>query len=81
MDDDLTSIQADDVLNRPFKASDLKNRVAMAERILSLAGNLAMARDQLKITGVVRANDRLHESKCISAAIFSRDGACPSCVS
>ncbi len=48
MDDDLTSIQADDVLNRPFKANDLKNRVAMAERILSLAGNLAMARDQLE---------------------------------
>ena len=69
MDDDLTSIQADDVLNRPFKANDLKNRVAMAERILSLAGNLAVARDQLEtqalfepLTGFLNQNAFLRQS-------------------
>jgi diguanylate cyclase (GGDEF)-like protein len=46
--DDLASIGADDVVQRPFKSSELKNRVAMAERIISLASNLAVARDQLK---------------------------------
>ena len=31
----------DDIIQRPIKAADLKNRVAMAERIISLAGSLA----------------------------------------
>lgn len=47
-DDDLASIGADDILQRPFKSSELKNRVAMAKRIVSLASNLAVARDQLE---------------------------------
>lgn len=47
-DGDQASIQADDVLHKPFKFQDMKNRVAMAERILSLASNLATARDQLE---------------------------------
>lgn len=47
-DDDLASLGADDIIQRPFKSSDLKNRIAMAERIISLASNLATARDQLE---------------------------------
>jgi diguanylate cyclase (GGDEF)-like protein len=57
-DDDLTPSDADDIIQRPYKARDLKNRVSMAERIISLAGSLAIAREQLeaqaafdKITG------------------------------
>lgn len=47
-EEELTSAQADDVLHKPFKFQEIKNRVAMAERILSLASNLATARDQLE---------------------------------
>jgi diguanylate cyclase (GGDEF)-like protein len=47
-EDDLTPPDADDIIQRPFKAQDLKNRVGMAERIISLASNLASARDQLQ---------------------------------
>src|SRR5262245_55426923 len=43
MEEDFASTQADDVVTRPFKPQDLKNRVAMAERIISLASNLAVA--------------------------------------
>jgi diguanylate cyclase (GGDEF)-like protein len=48
MEEDLTTTQADDVVTRPFKLQDLKNRVAMAERIISLASNLATARSELE---------------------------------
>ncbi len=47
-DDDLAPFDADDIIQRPFKAQELKNRVGMAARIISLAGNLATARDQLE---------------------------------
>ncbi len=47
-DNDLSSLGADDIVQRPFKPSELKNHVAMAERIISLASNLAVARDQLE---------------------------------
>lgn len=47
-DEDPASLGADDIIQRPFRASDLKRRVAIAERIISLAGNLAIASDQLK---------------------------------
>jgi diguanylate cyclase (GGDEF)-like protein len=47
-EEDIASMQADDVLTRPFKPQDLKNRVAMAERIISLASNLATARSELE---------------------------------
>ena len=47
-DEDLASLGADDIVQRPFKSSDFKNRVAMAERIISLSSNLATARDQLE---------------------------------
>ena len=47
-DDDLTPSDADDIIQRPFRAQDLKNRVGMAARIISLASNLASARDQLE---------------------------------
>jgi diguanylate cyclase (GGDEF)-like protein len=42
----------DDVIQRPFNAADLKNRVSMAERILSLTSSLAAARDQLNSQAV-----------------------------
>ncbi len=51
-DNDLASTQADDILHRPYKPLELKNRVAMAERIISLATNLATARVQLESQGV-----------------------------
>jgi len=47
-DEYLSPTQADDMLHKPYRAEDVKNRVAMAERILSLASNLATARDQLE---------------------------------
>lgn len=47
-EDDLAPSGADDTIQRPFKNQDLKNRIGMAERIVSLASNLAMARDQLE---------------------------------
>ncbi len=47
-DDDQTPSGADDILQRPYRAKDLKNRVGMAERIISLASNLAVAREQLE---------------------------------
>lgn len=47
-DDDLASFDADDIIQKPFKAHDLKNRVGMAERIISLSSNLASAREQLE---------------------------------
>ncbi len=37
----------DDILQRPYRAAELRRRVRMAERILSLAGSLAEAREQL----------------------------------
>ncbi len=52
MDDEATPTQADDVVTRPFKSQDLKNRVAMAERIISLASNLATARSELEAQAV-----------------------------
>lgn len=38
----------DDVIYRPFKPVELRNRIAIAERIISLTFNLATARDQLE---------------------------------
>ncbi|RJP50314.1 MAG: diguanylate cyclase [Anaerolineaceae bacterium] len=38
----------DDVIYRPFKPAELKNRIAIAERIISLTSSLATARDQLE---------------------------------
>jgi diguanylate cyclase (GGDEF)-like protein len=47
-DEELAPTLADDMLHKPYRVQDLKNRVAMAERIISLASNLATARDQLE---------------------------------
>ncbi len=44
--------EADDVIVRPYRPRDLKNRVAMAERIVSLSTNLASARTQLESQAV-----------------------------
>lgn len=52
LDDDPSPAQADDVISRPFRPQDLKNRVAMAERIISLASNLATARTELESKAV-----------------------------
>lgn len=46
--DEAAPAGADDIIQRPFKPSDLKNKIAMAERIVSLASNLAAARNQLE---------------------------------
>ena len=46
-DDELAPSGADDIIQKPFRSQDLKNRIAMAERIISLSSNLASARDQL----------------------------------
>jgi len=46
-DDHVGPAQADDVIQKPFKLPDMKNRVAIGDRILSLANSLAMARSQL----------------------------------
>jgi two-component system, cell cycle response regulator len=48
LDDTVAPQGMDDTIQRPFKAADLKNRVAIAERIISLASSLANARDQLE---------------------------------
>lgn len=48
LDDSLAPDGMDDVIQRPFKVADLKNRAAMAERIISLVSNLAIARNQLE---------------------------------
>jgi len=47
-DEDIAPSGADDTIQRPFKAQELKSRIGMAERIVSLASNLAIARDQLE---------------------------------
>jgi diguanylate cyclase (GGDEF)-like protein len=47
-EEDVAPSGADDIVQRPFRAQDLKNRIGMAERIISLAGSLAVARDQLE---------------------------------
>lgn len=39
---------ADDTLRRPYQKAELKNRIAIAERIISLTSNLATAREQLE---------------------------------
>ena len=59
----------DDIIQRPLKAADLKNRVAIAERIISLTDHLAMAREQLEnravfdsLTGFMNRTAFLHQA-------------------
>jgi diguanylate cyclase (GGDEF)-like protein len=47
-DEEMAPSGADDVLHVPFTASELKNRVAMGERIVTLSTSLAQARSQLE---------------------------------
>ena len=47
-DEELAPSGADDLLQKPFRAQDLKNHIAMAGRIISLTSSLASARDQLE---------------------------------
>jgi hypothetical protein len=49
LDEGIEPTGMDDIIQRPFKAADLKNRVAMAERIISLASHLAVARINWRI--------------------------------
>ncbi|MBC7877175.1 MAG: diguanylate cyclase [Anaerolineales bacterium] len=48
-DDEDVPAGADDIIQRPFKAPELKNKVAIGERIISLSSSLATARKQLEI--------------------------------
>lgn len=52
LEDALMPQGMDDILHRPFKAVELKNRVAIAERILSLTAKLTQAREQLESQAV-----------------------------
>jgi len=52
IEDDESPQGMDDIIQRPFKALELKNRMAMAERINSLANNLSAARHQLETQAV-----------------------------
>src|SRR5688572_5812785 len=47
-EDELPPNGMDDTIQRPLKASDLKNRVTIAERIISLTNSLTVAREQLE---------------------------------
>lgn len=40
--------KGDDVLHRPYSMADMKNRVEIAERIISLTANLVIANEQLE---------------------------------
>jgi len=46
-DEDLAPMGADDILHKPFSVHDLKTRISIGERILSLASGLVEARNQL----------------------------------
>jgi diguanylate cyclase (GGDEF)-like protein len=48
LEDGAASIGMDDFIYKPFKEAELKTRILLAQRILSLAGNLAVAREQLE---------------------------------
>jgi diguanylate cyclase (GGDEF)-like protein len=47
-DDEQVPATADDVLHKPFSASELKARIGVGERILAMADHLSQARDQLE---------------------------------
>jgi len=47
-DEDLAPIGADDILQRPFTALDVKNRIMIGERIVLLSKHLANTRGQLE---------------------------------
>ncbi len=47
-DEDLAPSGADDILQSPFRARDLNDRITMAERIISLSRSLASTRDELE---------------------------------
>ena len=47
-DEAIVSAQADDILQKPFKPTEFRNRVTMGERIVLLSTSLAMAREQLE---------------------------------
>lgn len=47
-DEDLAPSGADDVIHKPINQQDLKTRIALGERMTSMASTLAEARDQLE---------------------------------
>ncbi|MBL8050773.1 MAG: diguanylate cyclase [Anaerolineales bacterium] len=47
-EDELPLSGIDDTIQRPLKVADLKNRIAIAERIISLTTSLSLAREQLE---------------------------------
>lgn len=46
--DGKTSLKGDDFLQRPYSVADLKNRIEVAERIISLTDKLAMAHERIE---------------------------------
>ena len=51
-DEDLAPSGADDIIQSPFRARDLYDRITMAERIISLSRSLASAQDKLESQAV-----------------------------
>lgn len=45
-------IEADDILHKPFKAAELRTRLAIGQRILTMGDSLSLARDQLENTAM-----------------------------
>jgi diguanylate cyclase (GGDEF)-like protein len=69
-DPDKYSACADDHLFKPISALDLRTRISIGERILSLGGDLAQARDQLEnlalydpLTGLLNQKAFLHTAQ------------------
>jgi two-component system chemotaxis response regulator CheY len=50
--EETTTTGADDILYKPYTPQELKKRVSIGERIITLAGNLAQAHDQLESTAM-----------------------------
>ncbi len=45
-------VEADDILHKPFKASELQTRLAIGQRILAMGDSLSQAREQLESTAM-----------------------------
>lgn len=67
--DESSAPGVDDTLRRPYKISELKNRIAIAERVISLTSSLVTAREQLEshaaydsLTGIMNRAAFLRQS-------------------
>jgi diguanylate cyclase (GGDEF)-like protein len=84
-DDELANAGADDYLRKPLSEMDVRMRVVMADRILSLTHNLAVAREQLEhmaiyddLTGFL--NRSAFYRQAVGELERSRRGAVPFCI-